>query len=978
MKRIEFIMWAGKQGWKYGQPVLNKVWDDAIKGGNIILENHFPKLLSRAQSLSKTVPDKVTKIPTKFKTPPPSIGHNQPPRVPLYRDPTAQEGMIFFRDLGTKMKGHYGPFGQGTDGFRNAMMWLGQNSPREIMKVMKQYGYKPKVVPKKPPGKAQGGIASLKEGGPSQKDIDKGIAAIEKLKSSLMPESYEELIEIYKDKQKDLNIDIMEDAGGLGEMLGEGGRIGFADGTTMDLKYINPGFDKSEGMASGMGGFPLPAAIAGTGIFALSQKDKGKKTPQKKEGPNFPEPPEDKEPSILSELARGEILQNLYKNVKGLQHGAIERKLREKYGKGFEAHDKAMNEATEIVNQKKLKIVADKMNEVNIGSDAYVDLIDEHIRLTDREMYKDLKRWKNTRPDLADKTRTLFFPDWAEAQYGEDYQGALNNRQAATLREKSDEIDKMYPDTDGGIQGLVDEIDDMNKANIDEIIGGRKKNASGGRIGMMYGGDPGFAFSYGGSWADWKENHASEMPVMDYINQKLPKARNPFSDSSYQDGGPVMSAEEFAQSIFQKPYDQLTPAQQQAINEFTSGKAEGGRIGLGSGTSPKIIENRKRNLYFDLGRDDFMNMFEYLQSGLSQNDYDGKYKKGGRVGFKKGGKGGIGDLMSEMYRLFEIAPLLATPELMDLIQKVPFDKGGKVKKGKGPNMSRRSFLQLMGGLASLPVVGKYFKLAKTKPVKDISVKLKSWIDDSDEMTEYGPQAVGRWAGNFDISSLTPQGVNILKNLFGKSVKTVKDKTGKITASMDDVATDDAAMYVDDIIKKGKGVIDFKYVDDIVGGTGSVDAKLASYAQTFGKNSKIYKDFLKRSKKMTEKQKIKYELDGSDDPYVDDVLDLVYPGKAEGGIIEDDEFREFLEDRKNRDKDNFQRDFFEDFKKWKKWKKWKEGNIIEAKDGGRMWRPKSAPQLTTTIPPESGPMPQGLTYLTGDDIVQNIGYKHGRN
>ena len=56
-------------------------------------------------------------------------------------------------------------------------------------------------------------------------------------------------------------------------------------------------------------------------------------------------------------------------------------------------------------------------------------------------------------------------------------------------------------------------------------------------FGMMYGGDPGFAFSYGGSWADWKDNHASEMPLMDYINQKLPKARNPFSDSSYQDGG---------------------------------------------------------------------------------------------------------------------------------------------------------------------------------------------------------------------------------------------------------------------------------------------------------------------------------------------------------------------------------------------------------------------------------------------------------
>ena len=66
------------------------------------------------------------------------------------------------------------------------------------------------------------------DGGPSQKEIDKGIAAIEKLKSSLMPESYEELIEIYKDKQKDLNIDIMESAGGLGEMLGEGGRAGLS------------------------------------------------------------------------------------------------------------------------------------------------------------------------------------------------------------------------------------------------------------------------------------------------------------------------------------------------------------------------------------------------------------------------------------------------------------------------------------------------------------------------------------------------------------------------------------------------------------------------------------------------------------------------------------------------------------------------------------------------------------------------------
>ena len=154
MKRIEFIMWAGKQGWKYGQPVLNKVWDDAIKGGKIILENHFPKLLSRAQSLSKTVPDKVTKIPTKFKTPPSTPKKKG---IPIFGDPIQQQGLNFFRDLGKKQQGIYGPFGKGTDGFRNMMLWMMQNTPKKTMEVMKQYGYKPKVVPKKPPGKADGG-----------------------------------------------------------------------------------------------------------------------------------------------------------------------------------------------------------------------------------------------------------------------------------------------------------------------------------------------------------------------------------------------------------------------------------------------------------------------------------------------------------------------------------------------------------------------------------------------------------------------------------------------------------------------------------------------------------------------------------------------------------------------------------------------------------------------------------------------------
>ena len=196
----------------------------------------------------------------------------------------------------------------------------------------------------------------------------------------------------------------------------------------------------------------------------------------------------------------GGLLVNLYRGAKGLQHGAIERKLRKKYIETgmdkFKAYDKAMNDASDVVNQKKLEIVENKMNKVNVNSDDYVDLIDEHIRLMDRETYKDIKRWKNTRPDLADKTRALHFPHWAKARYGENYQGVLDKRQASALKEQSDEINKMYPDTDGGIQDLqqrmVDEIDDMNKANLDEIIKGRKKNATGGIAGQLHLNRPGY------------------------------------------------------------------------------------------------------------------------------------------------------------------------------------------------------------------------------------------------------------------------------------------------------------------------------------------------------------------------------------------------------------------------------------------------------------------------------------------------------
>ena len=68
-----------------------------------------------------------------------------------------------------------------------------------------------------------------------------------------------------------------------------------------------------------------------------------------------------------------------------------------------------------------------------------------------------------------------------------------------------------------------------------ETIRNKTMQAEGGRASLMYGGDPGFAFEYGGSWADWRDRHQHQMPVTDYIKTKLPKERLPFRDM--EEGG---------------------------------------------------------------------------------------------------------------------------------------------------------------------------------------------------------------------------------------------------------------------------------------------------------------------------------------------------------------------------------------------------------------------------------------------------------
>jgi len=55
MGYTQFVIWATQVAkWGLGkQKYLNKVWQEATKGGKVVLESHFPKLLNKAKDYYK-------------------------------------------------------------------------------------------------------------------------------------------------------------------------------------------------------------------------------------------------------------------------------------------------------------------------------------------------------------------------------------------------------------------------------------------------------------------------------------------------------------------------------------------------------------------------------------------------------------------------------------------------------------------------------------------------------------------------------------------------------------------------------------------------------------------------------------------------------------------------------------------------------------------------------------------------------------
>jgi hypothetical protein len=81
----------------------------------------------------------------------------------------------------------------------------------------------------------------------------------------------------------------------------------------------------------------------------------------------------------------------------------------------------------------------------------------------------------------------------------------------------------------------------------------------------------------------------------------------------------------------------------------------------------------------------------------------------------------LGNLNPELPGFRDRARVLAD-EIENLQKKLRDDKADGGRIGFKDGMDRRSFLKIMGGLAAIPVVGKFFKLAKTaKGIKSVPI-----------------------------------------------------------------------------------------------------------------------------------------------------------------------------------------------------------------------------------------------------------------
>ena len=166
---------------------------------------------------------------------------------------------------------------------------------------------------------------------------------------------------------------------------------------------------------------------------------------------------------------------------------------------------------------------------------------------------------------------------------------------------------------------------------------------------------------------------------------------------------------------------------------------------------------------------------------------------GGRVPYNEGGSsidyGKKGDSQVLPVDFDELGPeeLIHIIKLLQAGEIPKFADGGRIgfKNGKGPKMSRRTFLKGLGALAALPVVGKLFKF--TKPAAKVSKTLTQVpIQNAEGMPAWFEPLVNRVIkeGN-DITKLPPsKGGALAEREIVHSAKLGEEQGVRVTQNLD--------------------------------------------------------------------------------------------------------------------------------------------------------------------------------------------------
>ena len=231
----------------------------------------------------------------------------------------------------------------------------------------------------------------------------------------------------------------------------------------------------------------------------------------------------------------------------------------------------------------------------------------------------------------------------------------------------------------------------------------------------------------------------------------------------------------------------------------------------------------KRELYQDLSdtqRKDFLDNLDFVLKNPRDGNADG-----GRIGLKSGSflvKGA--KELGKKYKGSTLEAILENPKLLGtelsyeglmeiLRMSGMMQKGGRVGFKKG--MDRRTFMKIMGGLTALPILGKFFKGAKTaapavEKVTEVARETPSYFFDLvakikllGRQSKIGPQ---ERVNEYSYVGKNGDEYTLTEDIVTGDARIVKDKMGGVRVGEDEVAEGIANRSVMEY-KSGKSMAD---------------------------------------------------------------------------------------------------------------------------------------------------------------------------